>query len=213
MIKTSYPPATLDQNLTRYVEHCLTVTYFRHPLFITAYNSVWVNEKLEINAQINCIVTSREKKLAELEAGGKYVEAIMFFEPPFRLSRAMRYIHHLSNHDYFEIVSWLWVNSPDSDKFDSHQWERLFTVLGPMPSLKTDEFTQLPEILVLYRYINGISIIWSTNLELICETYGVKNVLIGEALKSNVMHYLPGSNEVIIQPYHFKEIGLLDGNN
>lgn len=202
----------LDSGLVKYVEAHRFLSFLRHPLLVIPLNLDAASQESPYNGMINELIRVRSKKLAELENQRDYRAALLLVERPFRLEYALKYLPHVTTDEYWECVSWVWMDSEAPCRANEWIWRTLFTGRGGNPSLTDQDFQALPEVITVYRGGNALSLSWTTDrdkAEWFADRFGNdESVWMGTVEKRHILHAENGrgESELVIDPYHVQEI-------
>lgn len=167
---------------------------FSHPAYVCAYFAE-PDVKSDQNWFINKKVLSDYPKFTDARRAKQFHVALTFIDPSHRLPMFMRLIDEIEDDDeYWRIVHFVLESQPHGYP-DSAPWLKIFRRKAN-PSLKTDLFQRLPEMLTVYQaggpFEFGTSAMrWTLNKSLAeaeVAKYGACNLKIGTVEKSKILY-------------------------
>ena len=197
---------SLLPRLLPFIEICHLMTFFRHPLCVMPYAKNAEKEESQINAMINSMVVGRESMIADMEARGDYTAVISIVERPFRLEYALKYLHLVPEHEYWDIVDFVWTDS-ESPSINANIWLSIFKLgKSSNPTLLTKTVKTMDSVVTVYRGGDKKGLSWTLDKEKAIwfanRFNGNQLVLTGLVNKSDILHYTDSRSEqeVVINP-------------
>ncbi|MCG3884133.1 hypothetical protein I3271_05485 [Photobacterium leiognathi] len=196
----------LNPELIGYIEECHFMTFFRHPLCVMPYSKGTEDKELAVNGMINTLVSGRTKIIMDLESKGDYASILHLVERPFRLEYAIKYLHLVSDFEYWDIVDYVWTDS-ENPSVNLDLWERIFSNRKySNPSLKSKTVNTLPKEVTIYRGGNHKGLSWTldkSQAEWFAKRFDSnQTVMIATVNKADILHYTDsrGEQEIVASP-------------